>query len=259
MDPEAAHERRVERLTRALSRATLTPGEPFDCPYLPDREARQVVVATPPLAPGAYHALMDLNFRRLGSVFYRPACAHCDACRMLRMRADRHRPNRSQRRCLKRNADLEVAVGEPRASDEKLDLYQRYLEQRHDGRMRGSREEFLDFLYGPAAASLEVTYRLDGALVGVGLADVEPLALSAIYCYYDARLAARALGVFNVLWLLAECRRRRAPFLYLGYFVAGSRTMAYKASFGSHELLGDDGRWHARAADFSLTREPEQA
>ena len=39
-----------------------------------------------PFFPGVYHALMDLNFRRLGPVFYRTRCEGCDQCRMLRIR-----------------------------------------------------------------------------------------------------------------------------------------------------------------------------
>ncbi len=248
MDLEAAHARRVERLTRAVQGAALAPGPPFECPYLPDRHARHVVIATPPLAAGAYHALMDLNFRRLGGVFYRPDCAGCSECRMLRVRALEQRPNRAQRRCLKRNADLEIAVSEPRASDEKFELYRRYLALRHDGHSQGSREEFHDFLYSPAPSSFEVTYRASGTLVGVGLGDAEPLALSAVYCYFDAQLAARSLGVFNVLWLLDECRRRGVPWLYLGYFVADSRKMSYKADFGPHEVLEGCGRWRKNGA-----------
>ena len=52
-------------------------------------------------------------------------------------------------------------------------------------------------------------------------------------------LAARSPGVFNVLWLLEECRRRALPWLYLGYQVAGAPSMEYKSSFRPHETLGE--------------------
>jgi arginine-tRNA-protein transferase len=245
---ESGHEHagRVERLALALAGAGLAPGPAFDCPYLPGREARHVVIATPPLRPGGYHALMDLNFRRMGPVYYRPQCERCRECRMLRVRVAEHRSTRAQRRCAARNADLQIEVGPPRASDEKLALYERYLDARHDRRMEDSREEFHDYLYTAPATSIEICYRAAGRLVAVGLADAEPLALSAVYCYYDPDLAARSPGVFNVLRLIDECRRRGAPYLYLGYYVADSRKMAYKAGFHPHDLWLADGRWQSQ-------------
>ncbi len=68
-------------------------------------------------------------------------------------------------------------------------------------------------------------------------------ALSAVYFYFDPELAARSPGTYNVLWLVQEARRRGLPWLYLGYYVPGSPSMAYKAGFHPHEILGDDGRF----------------
>ncbi|HSD29847.1 MAG TPA: arginyltransferase, partial [Vicinamibacteria bacterium] len=93
--------------------------------------------------------------------------------------------------------------------------------------------------------TVEVTYRLDGRLLGVGIADVEPLALSAVYCYFDPDEERRSLGVFNVLMLIEEGRRRGARYLYLGYHVASCQRMSYKTSFRPCERLEADGRWRA--------------
>lgn len=240
---DTLHGRRLQRLARLLAESGLAPGDAFECPYLPGRVARHAVVAAPELPAGAYHALMDLNFRRLGRVYYRPQCDGCRACRMLRVRVAEHRPTRAQRRCAARNADLVARVRRPRVSDEKLALYGRYLAARHDGHMDGSREELESFLYTAPATTFEVCYHAGEQLVAVGLVDAEPAALSAVYCYFEPELRARALGVFNVLWLIDECRRRGVDYLYLGYHVAGSRKMAYKAGFRPHDLWLSDGRW----------------
>ncbi len=243
---ERQHLLRVELVARALERAALEPGAPFDCPYLPQRTARYALLSAARLPPGAYHVLLDLNFRRLGSVCYRPQCEACDACRMLRLDAEAFRPTRAQRRCLKRNADLAVDLGPPEPSDEKYALYRRYLDARHDdGRMEGSREEFEELLYRAPPSAFELSFRLEGRLVGVGLADAEPRALSAVYCYFDPDEAPRSPGVLNVLRLVEECRRRRVPWLYLGYHVEGCRKMAYKAGFHPHEVRQPDGRFLA--------------
>ena len=80
-------------------------------------------------------------------------------------------------------------------------------------------------------------------MVGVGIYDATPQALSAVYFYFDPELEWRSPGTLNVLWLIEEARRRALPWLYLGYYVAGSPRMAYKGGFRPHELLADDGGW----------------
>jgi arginine-tRNA-protein transferase len=236
-------------LVRALEANHPAPGPPFPCPYLPDRLARHVTLVPSPLLPGVYGSLMDLNFRRSGPVFYRPACQGCSECRMLRLPVRAFRPSRAQRRAWARNQDLVVRVGRPlsQVSEEKRRLYARYLEARHDGQMAGSREELEAFLYRSPIRTLEVEYRHHERLLAVGIADLEPQALSAVYCYFDPDTPARSLGVFNVLFLIEECRRRELAHLYLGYFVAGSPVMAYKAGYRPSEVLGADGHWERLA------------
>jgi leucyl-tRNA---protein transferase len=199
-------------------------------------------VVPSPLVPGVYHALMDLNFRRLGPVFYRPACESCDECRAIRIPVREFRPSRAQRRCLRRNADLTVEVGPASPDEEKASLYRRYLEERHDGQMEGSPEE-LRFLGLSPIETVELRYRLGDRLLAVGLADREPEALSAVYCYFDPRASGRSLGVFNVLRMVEECRLHGVPYLYLGLFVRGSAKMSYKAGFRPCEILSPDGSW----------------
>ncbi len=241
-DPAALlrHTALTRTLAGALERSQVAPGEPFPCPYVDGRMARHVVLAPRPFSSSVYHGLMDLNFRRLGRVVYRPDCEGCDACRMLRVRVGDFRPNRSQRRAAARNRDLDVRVGNPRPTPEKHALYRRYLEARHEGEMDGSPEEFERFLYSSSIDTFEVVYRLEEKLVGVALVDFMPLALSAVYCYFEPELARRSLGVFNVVWLVEEARRRGLPWLYLGYYVDAARTLRYKANYTPNEVLGSD-------------------
>lgn len=241
----AAHEECKRHLAEAIERAGSRPGPPFACPYLEGRDARHFALRLEPAVPGLYHALMDLNFRRLGQIFYRPQCDGCDACRMIRVPAASFRPSRAQRRCLKQNADVRVARGVPSLSDERQALYSRYLEARHDGQMEGSLAELRGFLYSSPLETLELSYSLEGRLIGIGIADVEPLALSAVYCYFEPALGSRSLGVFNVLTLIEECRRRGFPHLYLGYYVRGCAKMNYKALYRPCEIL-EPGRGYVR-------------
>lgn len=236
------HEKRTELLARALEKSAPRPGAPFPCPYLPGRMARHLTIVPSPASPGVYHSLMDLNFRRLGPVVYRPQCDSCAECRMIRVPVAEFSPSRSQRRCRARNADVSAEVGLPEASEEKHRLYKRYLDGRHDGQMDGSPEE-LGFLSWSALRTVEIAYRVESRLIAVGVADLEPVAMSAVYCYFDPDAAARSPGVFNILWMIEECRRRGLPHLYLGYYVRDCRKMSYKAGYRPCEILGPDGHW----------------
>lgn len=231
-----------DRLRRALLHEP-EPGPEFPCSYLPDRRARHQTLLAGDLPPGVYHALMDLNFRRMGDLVYRPACEGCAACRQIRVPTAAFTPSRSQRRCLARNADVRSSIAPPELTAEKAELYGRYIAGRHDGQMDGSPEELERFLYTATARSIETCHRVDGRLVAVGIADVEPQALSAVYCYFDPDLRERGLGVLNVLSTIGEALRRGLPWVYLGYWVAGSRTMAYKSAYRPCEALTPDGCW----------------
>jgi leucyl-tRNA---protein transferase len=237
------HVERTELLAQAIERQGPAAGPPFPCPYLAGRSARNLIVVPSPMVPGVYHSLMDLNFRRLGAVFYRPACSGCEECRSIRVPVAEFRASRAQRRCARRNGDVTVEVGPPAPSEEKRQLYKRYLEQRHDGQMDGSPSEFYGFLYSSTVQTLEVCYRVEDRLLGVGVVDVEPEAMSAVYFYFEPEQKERSLGVFNVMWLIEECRRRGLPHLYLGYYVGGSRKMSYKSLYRPYELLASDGGW----------------
>jgi arginyl-tRNA--protein-N-Asp/Glu arginylyltransferase len=234
---------RSARVVRVQQLSELEAGEPFPCPYLPGRAARNVTIAISRSRPGVYHSLMDLNFRRHGRLFYTPRCPGCTECRAVRVPVSEFRPDRSQKRCLKQNGDIETVMTRPEPTSEKHELYRRYLGARHDGLMDGSLQEFHDFLYTTSVHTIEVLYRLQGRLIAVGVADIEPQAMSAVYCYFDPGQSPRSPGVYNILWLVNECRRRGIPWLYLGYFVKGCRKMSYKAAYRPHEILQPDGTW----------------
>jgi len=233
---DAIHEERTRRIAERLELEPPEAGPSFDCPYLAGRKARYVSLLARAPQPGIYHSLMDLNFRRTGPFFYRTACDGCSECSMLRVRVTEFRPSRSQARAWSRNRGVSVEVGPPSPTEEKHALYERYLETRHDGRMASSWEEMAG-LYESPIETIEVVYRVAGRLVGVGLADAEPAALSAVYFYFDPLEARRSLGVFNILWLIEECRRTRRPYLYLGYFVRDSPKMSYKSAYRPSEVL----------------------
>ena len=44
------------------------------------------------------------------------------------------------------------------------------------------------------------------------------------------------------MWQIEQTRELGLPYLYLGYWIAESQKMAYKADFGPHQLLSK-GAW----------------
>lgn len=95
--------------------------------------ASQVATPTHLIDRAAYSALIRAGFRRSGQFTYRPQCEQCRACVPVRVEVARFVPNRTQRRCLKRNGQLSARFLPLDFRDEHYDLYRRYLGSRHAG------------------------------------------------------------------------------------------------------------------------------
>jgi len=230
----------------------LTVVDEHPCPYLPGRTAQTRAFAAASFPPDLYHRFMDANFRRAGSVFYQPICHGCRECMAIRIPVDAFRPSKSQRRCRRRNQDLGMEVGEPCATDEKYELYRRYVAARHATPVPEDREGFEGFLYTSPVQTVEVCYREGGGrLLAVGICDGCSHSLSSVYFYYDpAESRRRSLGTFGVLYEIELTRQMHLAHYYLGYWVAGCRAMRYKADFRPCEVLHADGVWREAPPPF---------
>jgi arginine-tRNA-protein transferase len=219
---------------------------PHRCSYLEGEEATTLFIdPRQSVDQTLYSNLSVLGFRRSGNHIYRPHCSHCNACIPARIPVADFRPNRSQRRCLRRNSDLTVDV-RPGISgdDESYALYDRYIRERHaDGDMYPpDRDQFKSFLNDPWDCTEYLQVRHGGRLVAVAVVDVMVDGLSAIYTFYDPREDARSLGRFAILWQIEHCRREGLPYVYLGYWIRNCRKMAYKADYQPLEVLVNN-RW----------------
>lgn len=221
---------------------------PERCSYLPDQTARLEYAFASEITAGDYAGLMLSGWRRFGHALFRPRCPNCSACISLRVDAARFQPNRSQRRVARANqGPISLAIGEPRVTESRLELYRKFHAHRAMSRGWSEREEdpasyFSSFVDNPFPTE-EWAYSLDGTLVGLGLVDRLPVGLSAIYFVHDPAHAGRGLGVWNILCLIEEARRCSLPHLYLGYWVADCVSLAYKSSFRPYQVLGADGHW----------------
>lgn len=213
------------------------------CGYWPDRLARDLVMdPRDPRLGQWYPTTLGWGFRRSGNILYRPHCHGCRACVAVRIPVARFRPDRSQRRCLARNARVETRVLPTHRTDEQLALYRRYLAARHAGGGMDTHgaAEFDQFLIGDWSEGRFLELREDGTLLAVAVTDLVEGALSAVYTFYDPAAAARGLGTLAILKQLEWARRLGLQHLYLGYWIAGHRKMEYKRRF--RPLEGFDGR-----------------
>jgi arginine-tRNA-protein transferase len=218
---------------------------PQPCPYLSGRMERNIFAElSGPEVAGAYDILARHGFRRSHRIVYRPDCVDCAACVPVRVRVADFTPGRSLRRVLRTNADIATEDRPATATVEQYRLFDRYLASRHAGSEMSTMafEDYRGLVEDTALETRLIEFRdRDGALHAACLADRLDDGLSAVYSYFDPASAARGLGTFMVLWLIERCRALDLPHAYLGYWIAASRKMSYKARFQPLEALGEDG------------------
>jgi arginyl-tRNA--protein-N-Asp/Glu arginylyltransferase len=219
---------------------------PQPCPYLDGRLERKLFTSLQgEHAQRLNDTLSKQGFRRSQNVLYRPSCAECSACLSARIRVADFVPSRTQRRVMKKAAGLRRNATSPWATEDQFALFRRYLDARHaDGGMADMDIfEFAAMIEETSIKSRVIEYALPphGAerghpLAAVCLTDVFDDGLSMVYSFYDPLLTDLSLGTHVILDHIAIAREAGLPYVYLGYWVPGSRKMGYKAAFSSLEI-----------------------
>jgi len=218
---------------------------PDECPYLQGHVTRMRYEIALDLTPDRYMTRLNAGWRRFGPIMFRHQCPSCRSCRSLRVPIDAFHLSDSQRRVWRRNAaDVDIRVVTPDGDDTKLELFRRF--HQHGTETKGwpadAGHDLSLFTVNPFRTE-EWDYYVGDTLVGVGYVDVLPQGLSAIYFFHDPREEKRSLGTFNILSMLDAARRRHLPYVYLGYYVDGCRSLEYKARFRPNEVLSEHGDW----------------
>jgi len=209
-----------------------------ECPYLPNRtfvqryffgfEANAVETA----------ALLAAGWRRFGSFFFRPDCPGCRACLPVRLDAGALTPTASQRRVWKRNEDVEFSMAPLEYRDEYYELYRQHSLSRFD--KQSDPDDFRQTFFEASVPAFLTEYRVDGRLAGLGFCDEGTDALSSVYFVFGDDFADRSLGTFSVLRECALAVDRGRRWYYLGYWVQGNATMAYKGRFLPRQVMDWD-------------------
>lgn len=217
----------------------------YPCSYLPDRSAISQV-ATPPqlINREIYSELVRHGFRRSGVFTYRPHCQTCHACVPVRVPVEFFKPDRSQRRCLKANAELHARELPLTHFAEHYELYRRYQAKRHagGGMDQDNHEQFENFLLQSTVDTRLIEFTENGQLRMVSIIDVLNDGLSSVYTFFAPDLEHAGFGSYNILWQIEQCRQNGLPYLYLGYWIRDCRKMAYKTRFQPIEGL-INGTW----------------
>jgi arginine-tRNA-protein transferase len=219
--------------------------EPEACAYREGQVARTPLrYQLRPLDGAAFDRSLAGGDRRVGRMLYRTACPSCRACEPLRIPVAEFWPTRSQRRVLQRNADVTVSTARSSFSEEKLALYNRHKQERGLARGDGAltRSGYEGWLVESCTETVEMVYRVDGRLIGVGVVDLGQRDASSVYFYFDPDEHRRSLGVFSVLMEIAWLKSMGGRHHYLGLYVADCRHLVYKGQYYPHERL-HGGRW----------------
>lgn len=214
---------------------------PQTCPYLPDRSERKIVTELSGEQSLRMHDLLiGAGFRRSHGMVYRPACTGCKACLPVRIRVSKFQPSRSLRRVWKRNSDLQAKILNAVASEEQYALFARYQKSRHgdSGMASMSFDDYRAMVEDTVVQTMVVEFRdPQGRLVSVSLSDRLGDGLSGVYKFFDPDQSRRSAGTFIILWHVHHARGECLPFVYLGYWIADCRKMAYKSRFSGLESL----------------------
>lgn len=163
----------------------------------------------------------------------------------LRIDLSRSSFSKSQRRNLKRNADLHFVIRPIEITSGSLDLF-----ERHKTRFtRGVPDSIYNFISRQPADSpceaKELCVYLDERLIAASYFDMGRDSTSGIYAMFDPDLTDRGLGTFTMLKEIEYAIETGHRYYYQGYAYEGESFYDYKKRFRATEVYDWLGAWQA--------------
>lgn len=224
---------------------------PSPCPYLEGREERKVFThLVGSRAAQVNDMLSQGGFRRSQNIAYRPACDGCKACVSVRVLVDEFRQSKSMKRAFRTDKHLVSVEKPPSPTSEQFSLFRKYLDDRHTlgGMAEMTALDYAMMVEDTHVNTMLIEYRLsdlgltdpnieEKPLIAVALTDVLANGLSMVYSFYDIETNFKSLGTYIILDHIRRARKMGLPYVYMGYWVAGSDKMDYKRRFSPQEHL----------------------
>ena len=216
------------------------------CPYLAGRTARMPLrMPIGPVTPEEVDNRLAQGHRRTGEFVYQTQCPSCRACEPLRIDCSEFKFSKNAKRVLRSNDQfLTQSFNRLECDQQRIDLFNKHRRIRglakHDNDI--DREEYEWGFVKSCFQSFEISYWDEDRLVCVAICDRGKSSLSAVYTFYDPDYSRRGIGTYSIFKQIEFCQQQGIRFLYLGYYVADSPHMKYKARFLPQERF-IDGKW----------------
>ena len=207
--------------------------------YDPDVRYINEAFRTDHVTPEQMDRLLEKGWRHFGTHFFRYSYGFYELdireVIPLRIHLIEFSLSKSQRRILRRNADLRVKIQPIKITTEAEELF-----QRHKQRFKsGIPDSLYDFLSTEADSvpcqAKEISVYEDSKLIAVSYFDIGDQTCSGVYATFDPERSDRSLGIFTMLKEIEFAIENRKRFYYQGYSYSGNSFYDYKRRFRGTE------------------------
>jgi leucyl-tRNA---protein transferase len=202
----------------------------------------------PAVPPQVIDDLWANGWRHQGHLFFR--YNHCYMGGQLhdilpvRIRVKYFTPSKSQRRVLRKNADVRWEIGPAYFDEATHEMFERHSERFEDN-VPESIYSF--FTNSPADIPCEchaLRCMIGDQLIAVSFMDIGEEASSSVYAIFDPDYADRSLGTLTLLKEIEHAQELGLKLIYPGYGTRDPSHYDYKWRFNSMEVLDwEHSRW----------------
>ena len=202
--------------------------------------------------------LWAAGWRHFGEMFFRYSLSidedHVKTITPLRLDLQAFQLSKSQRRVMRRNADLRCEFVPASLSAEAREMF-----HRHKNRFQENVPDELDTFLSIEPAThpntcLECRVCEGDALIALSFLDVGSEATSAVYGMFEPEHSWRSLGIFTMLCEIQFSLDRGCRYYYPGYATQEPSAYDYKKHFSGLEILNwHTGSWEKVAAPDAST------
>ncbi|MDD3505656.1 MAG: hypothetical protein PHX65_03800 [Sulfurimonas sp.] len=147
------------------------------CSYLSDKNQTTHYKIIEECSTSYCQNLVELGYRRFGKMFFRPICATCDECKSIKIDVTNFKFSSSQRRVVKKAAEIKSYIQRPTISKSHLELFEKYhlfMKEKKgwDYSPSSVQSYYNSFVDAHNDFGYEVLYFFEDKLIGVDLIDI---------------------------------------------------------------------------------------